>query len=201
MKIFIVIMISLTTLLTVNYFLPQEQDFQIYEDTLRLHVLANSDSAEDQALKLKVRDVLLDEMNSLKADSKEQAVALIEENKKDLMEKASEVIKQEGKAYSISIDVGQEFYPTRQYEGFSLPSGEYTSVIVTIGKGDGQNWWCVLYPPLCTYAAIKMDEEACLQVGLTKNQYDLITSNESGQYKIKFKLLEIAAEAFGFKYE
>ena len=79
-----------------------------------------------------------------------------------------------------------------------MPAGESTSVRVIIGEGAGENWWCVLYPPLCTASAIDYGEDGYIQVGLTKDQYDLITGS-SGEYKIKFKLLEIAKEAFGIK--
>ncbi|MBR2024511.1 MAG: stage II sporulation protein R, partial [Clostridia bacterium] len=100
--------------------------------------------------------------------------------------------------YSVSIELGEEEYPTKEYEDFTLPAGIYTSLRVIIGEGEGKNWWCVLYPPLCTSYAIEYDDTS-IDVGFTKDQYDFITGNQT-EYKIKFKLLEMASQAFGFDY-
>jgi stage II sporulation protein R len=97
------------------------------------------------------------------------------------------------------MEIGKEQYPIRYYEDFSLPAGEYTSVKIIIGEGKGQNWWCVLFPPMCTSYAIKGEGEDYINVGLSKDQYDLITGAD-GEYKVKFKLLEIASQAFGKEY-
>ena len=99
----------------------------------------------------------------------------------------------------MSIELTNEGYPTRKYEGFSLPAGNYTSLKIIIGSGKGQNWWCVLYPPLCTSVALDYDSDESIEVGLTKDQYNLITG-ASGEYKIKLKILEMASRAFGFDY-
>ena len=195
-----------TALLTAAMFfvlfqvIPTEEEFEIYNSTVRLHVLANSDSDSDQELKLMVRDALLDTIIDFDSSNKEEALKNIEKNKEKLEEIAETVIKNNGKDYEVKIQVGKELYPTKHYEDFALPAGEYTSVRVIIGNGEGKNWWCVLYPPLCTNSALQYDEDACIQAGLTKGQYDLITSNESGKYKVKFRLLELAAEVFGFDY-
>ena len=197
MKTIFTVLISAVVFFTLQNIIPTEEEYEIYESTVRLHVLANSDSEGDQALKLKVRDAILETMQDWEPSSKEDALEKIEKNQASLCSIAETVIKNEGYDYEVEIKVGKELYPTRYYEDFALPSGEYTSVRVVIGKGQGQNWWCVLYPPLCTNSAVKYDEDACLEVGLTKNQYDLITSNESGKYKVKFRLLELASEVFG----
>lgn len=197
MKTIFTVLISAVVFFTLQNIIPTEEEYEIYESTVRLHVLANSDSEGDQALKLKVRDAILETMQGWEPSSKEDALEKIEKNQASLCSIAETVIKNEGYDYEVEIKVGKELYPTRYYEDFALPSGEYTSVRVVIGKGQGQNWWCVLYPPLCTNSAVKYDEDACLEVGLTKNQYDLITSNESGKYKVKFRLLELASEVFG----
>ena len=180
--------------------IPTEEEFKIYDSTVRLHVLANSDTEADQALKLKVRDALLNTIIEFESSNREEAIKNIKENKEELEKIAKTVIRNNGEDYDVKIEVGKELYPTKQYEDFALPAGEYTSVRVVIGKGEGKNWWCVLYPPLCTNSSIRYDEEACVQAGLTKGQYDLITSNESGKYKVKFRFLEFASEVFGFKY-
>ena len=116
-----------------------------------------------------------------------------------LVQIATDVIRENGKADNVKIEIGEEEYPLRNYEDFSLPAGTYTSVRVIIGEGKGQNWWCVLFPPMCTSFATELDEDKYISVGLSGDQYDLITGS-SGEYKVKFKLLEIAAEAFGIEY-
>lgn len=179
--------------------IPSAKECEIYNSTIRLHVLANSDSERDQEIKLKVRDALLEHISKYESDSKEQTLMMIASEREYLEELAEQTLEKEGIIDTVSIKIGKEEYPRRDYEGFSLPAGEYTSVRVVIGEGKGQNWWCVLFPPLCTAQAIEYDDEAYISAGLTKEQYYMITGN-SGEYEIKFKLLEIAANAFGFEY-
>ncbi len=179
--------------------IPSAKECEIYNSTIRLHVLANSDSERDQEVKLKVRDALLEHISKYESDSKEQTLMMISSEREYLEELAEQTLEKEGIIDTVSIKIGKEEYPRRDYEGFSLPAGEYTSVRVVIGEGKGQNWWCVLFPPLCTAQAIEYDDEAYISAGLTKEQYYMITGN-SGEYEIKFKLLEIAANAFGFEY-
>ena len=188
-----VIFLSLWTVI------PSAKECEIYNSTIRLHVLANSDSERDQEVKLKVRDALLEHISKYESDSKEQMLMMISSEREYLEELAEQTLEKEGIIDTVSIKIGKEEYPRRDYEGFSLPAGEYTSVRVVIGEGKGQNWWCVLFPPLCTAQAIEYDDEAYISTGLTKEQYYMITGN-SGEYEIKFKLLEIAANAFGFEY-
>lgn len=200
MKIIFTVLISALVFFVMLQIFPTSEELDIYESTVRLHVLANSDSERDQTLKLLVRDAILDTVNDFKTSGKEETLKRIEEQKENLEKIAKTVILNNGENYDVKIEIGREMYPTKHYEDFSLPAGEYTSVRVIIGKGEGQNWWCVLYPPLCTNSALKYDEEACIQAGLTKDQYDMITSNESGKYRIKFRFLELASEVFGFEY-
>lgn len=197
MKVILSVLIALGAFFALQKIIPTNEEFEIYESTVRLHVLANSDSESDQSLKLKVRDAVLEMVSQMDADSKDEAIEAIESNKEKIEELAASVIRQQGKEYNVKVEVGKEIYPTRYYEDFALPAGEYTSVKVIIGEGSGQNWWCVLYPPLCTAAATTYDEEYCLEVGLSKGQYNLITENQSGEYKIKFRLLELVQEVFG----
>lgn len=199
MRIIATVLISMATFFILNAIIPTAADCEIYDSCVRLHILANSDSEADQELKLKVRDALLEKISDYEAKSKEEALRVIEEEKNDLVELAKEVISENGESYEVEIDIGIEEYPTRYYEDFSLPAGKYTSVMVKIGEAKGQNWWCVLYPPLCTQAALKADMDACIDVGLTKDQYNLITKS-NGKYKVKFKILEVAANALGVEY-
>ena len=184
--------------LTLWYFIPTEEECEIYNSTLRLHVIANSDSEEDQRVKLLVRDAVLDCISEYDARSKEEAVTQISAHREDIEKVAEEVLLENGMSGDVSLKIAQEQYPVRYYEDFSLPAGEYTSVMISIGDAKGQNWWCVLFPPLCTSFAVGGDDEY-VDVGLSKDQYNMITGS-NGSYKVKFKLLEIAAGALGVDY-
>ena len=177
--------------------IPSKEEAGIYESTVRLHVIANSDSEEDQNVKLKVRDAIIDHISKYNAKTKDEALSFIDADKENLKKIAEECLKNNGFDYPVSIKIGEESYPTREYEDFTLPAGVYTSLQIVLGEGEGQNWWCVLFPPLCTKPALSYDEDACIDVGLTKDQYNLITGT-NGEYKIKFKLLEIASQAFSW---
>ena len=198
MKAGISIFIAVIAFLVINSLIPTKEEASIYNSTIRLHVIANSDSEGDQEVKLKVRDEILKRMEQYEASTKEQALEIIGNDKENLEKIATECLKNHGYDYEVSIEIGDESYPTRDYDGFSLPEGTYTSLRVIIGSGQGQNWWCVLYPPLCSSVAIEYDEES-IEVGLSKDQYNLITG-ASSEYKVKFKLLELASQAFGFDY-
>lgn len=198
-KIALTVFVSLVAFLFLWSFIPTVEECQIYNSTIRLHIIANSNSEKDQAVKLKVRDEVLSHIEKYESDSRAQTLSMISTDKEKIEKIAKDVLEKEGIYDDVSLEIGREEYPVRYYEGFSLPAGEYTSVRVVIGEGDGQNWWCVLFPPLCTAQAIKYDDEAYVDVGLTKEQYYMITGN-SPEYEVKFKLLEIASQAFGFKY-
>ena len=177
--------------------MPVHGESEIYESVVRLHVLANSDEEADQELKLKVRDAILKEGEDifLNCESKEDAVNRIEKNKDRLTNIAQAVIESEGYSYPVKIEIGEEDYPTRSYESVCFPSGSYTSLRIIIGEGDGQNWWCVLYPPMCLSAATKSStEDAFISVGLNKDQYGIITETDSLTYKARFKILEVIDE-------
>ena len=199
MKILLSLLISLMAFLTLNAFIPTAQESEIYSSCVRLHVIANSDSEKDQAVKLLVRDKVVEIISGSEANSKEEAISFIEQNSDKIKEEATKVLRAEGIDDNVEVKLGYENYPTRNYENFSLPAGSYTSIRVIIGEGEGQNWWCVLFPPLCTKGAISYDEDEYTDVGLTSDQYRLITGS-GGEYKVKFKLLEMASGVFGFNY-
>ena len=174
--------------------LPIHGEEKIYESVMRLHVLANSDSEEDQALKLKVRDELLSYITPLVIDasSREDAMAIIEAKMNDIEKIAQESVYKNGYDYKVDVTLTLEEYPTRNYETMSFPSGEYISLRVLIGEAEGQNWWCVLFPPLCLSAATEKaeNEEAFIAVGLTPDQYKIITEASDAKYQLRFKILE-----------
>lgn len=196
MRAGISIFITVIVFLVLYSIIPTKEEVEIYNSTVRLHVIADSDSEEDQKLKLKVRDAVLERIETYDAKTKDEAVRSIEEDRENLQKIAEECVKINGFDNSVSVELTNESYPTKEYEGFTLPAGEYTSLKIIIGSGEGQNWWCVLFPPLCTSVAIGYDDDAYIDVGLTKDQYDLITGSR-GEYKVKLKLLEIASRAFG----
>ena len=199
-KFYVAIVILLVTMMALS-FLPVHGEREIYDTVVRLHVLANSDSEADQALKLKVRDGVLEAAAPYVGGCKTQAEAVeaLTAHLTDLEAAASAVISSEGYDYPVTVLLGEEDYPTRLYESCAFPAGTYVSLRVLIGDAEGQNWWCCLFPPLCLSAATaKADnEDAFIQVGLTKDQYGIITETGKTKYKVRFKLLEVLEDWFG----
>ncbi len=201
MKVKIIASLSAAILIAFTFIsvLPVNGEEKIYTDLIRLHVIANSDSDSDQALKLKVRDAVLESASELGLNGgKENAEMIITSGKRMLISAASKVIADEGYDYPVHIELGEEHYPERNYEDFTLPEGEYTSLRVIIGDGAGHNWWCVLYPPLCTAVAGER-EETFISAGFTDEQYRAITDSGKTKYKVKFKIVEILEEILGKK--
>jgi stage II sporulation protein R len=186
--ILMVIMLALS-------FLPIHGEGEIYDTVVRLHVLANSDSEEDQALKLEVRDAILAVTSPLVegCTSQTEAIRALESGMAEIEEAARTVITAEGRTDEVTVLIGREDYPTRTYESCAFPAGEYVSLRVCIGEAAGQNWWCVLFPPLCLSAASAdaSGEDAFISVGLSKDQYGIITETGRTKYKVRFKILEL----------
>ncbi len=175
---------------------PVHGEEEIYDTVVRLHVLANSDSEEDQALKLKVRDAVLEITSPMLADSSSQSEAkmLLEAHADELQAAAERVIAAEGYTYPVSILLDLEDYPERDYDSFCFPAGTYLSLRVCIGEAEGKNWWCCLFPPLClgtATASSETAEEEFISVGLTPSQYKIITETDKPVYKVRFKILEV----------
>ena len=182
--------------------LPVSGEGAIYDSVLRLHVIANSDSEEDQTLKMRVRDRIISEVSALVEDCKtfEEAEAVLskKENLSLLAESARDAVFEAGYDYDVSISLGEEKYPRKSYEALCFPSGKYTSLRVMIGDAVGQNWWCVLFPQLCLGAASPDEnEEKFIEAGFTPDQYKIVTETDAPQYEVKFKILEIIEETFG----
>lgn len=169
--------------------LGAEQD-ALADEMIRLHVVANSDSAADQALKGEVRDAVLARCGVYLAGlDRKEALAVLERSLPQLGQVAAEVVGREGYAYPVRVSLRQERFPTRDYDDFSLPAGTYTALRVELGAAAGRNWWCVVFPPLCTGAVT----DAAAQTGLTDGQVALITGESEG-YVIKFKAMELWEE-------
>ena len=199
-RFYVAIVILLIAMMALS-FLPVHGERDIYDTVVRLHVLANSDTEEDQALKLKVRDAILEASAPLVRDCTTQAEAVeaLTAHLPELEAAALAVIESEGYSYPVTVLLGEEDYPTRAYESCAFPAGTYVSLRVCIGEAVGQNWWCCLFPPLCLSAATaKSDnEDAFIQVGLTKDQYGIITETGKTKYKVRFKILEVLEDWFG----
>lgn len=180
--------------------LPIHGESAVYDSVIRLHVLANSDEAEDQALKLAVRDAVLDTTRELLKDTKtrDEAEKLLAENLDLIRAAAEETVRKSGSNDAVAVSLGEEDYPTREYENLAFPAGEYLSLRVMIGEAAGKNWWCVLFPPLCLSAATTKAEaeEVFLSAGLTEEQYRIITDSDNTKYKLRFKILEVAQGLF-----
>lgn len=158
----------------------QEAYVDIKDEIIRLHVKANSDREEDQALKLKVRDKILGEVIPLLENSKsiEETRTIVKENLDNIKSIAEKVIKEEGKDYPVEVYFGMENFPTRKYGEIVLPAGEYEALLVTIGEGKGKNWWCVMFPPLCF---VEMDHGVAAN---TEEDLGIVAANADGDINI-----------------
>ncbi len=171
--------------------IPTDAEGAIYDDTVRLHIIANSDSEADQALKLDLRDAVLENFGAqlATAENANDAEMITEALLPEIELFSEEFVSSRGYSYSVSASLTKEYYGTRVYEDFTLPSGEYISLRIIIGEGEGQNWWCVMYPPMCLDASLCGDGAAAY----SNEEVRLI---KSGGFKIKFKILELLSEKF-----
>lgn len=174
--------------LSVSAAAVQKQQIQFSEKLIRLHVVANSDDVEDQRIKLKVRDAVLAVTEPLLRDTVFPEKQL-EENLDAIRLAAQECLRSNGVLDSVHVSLCTEEFPTRYYETFSLPAGQYKSLRVTIGEGGGQNWWCVVFPSICLRAAGEWETVAA-SAGMTESEIRLITEHD-GRYVLKFKFMEL----------
>lgn len=169
------------------------------EKTVRLHVVANSDSPEDQAQKLRVRDAVVSEVAALTKNCKDasQARAVIGQNLGVIEDSARRVLSAEGSAYDVRVSLGTEDFDTRYYESFTLPAGKYPALRVRIGAAAGKNWWCVVFPSLCMAATTDAVEEYAAVGGFDETETDFITGGEE-KYELRFKTLEWLQDLFAW---
>lgn len=154
---------------------------------IRLHVIANSDSDADQALKLRVRDAVLTRATELLTQSEDMADAWarLDTSLPDLERATSAAC---GGAYPVRAELGEAEFPLKEYDGFALPAGRYPALRVVIGEGAGRNWWCVVYPPLCTAACTDM-EQVAIDAGFSGDDVKLITEEDG--YVLRFRAMEL----------
>lgn len=166
------------------------------DNFFRLHILANSDSQIDQELKLKVRDAILEYMESqnFSKTSKLETMNSVKNNLEIYKNISEKIIKENGFNYPVSVEVGNFYFPTKIYGNISLPAGQYDALRINIGKSQGQNWWCSLFPPLCfvdiSSGIIEEDSKNDLKEKLSDEEFAIITSDNE-TIKLKFKILEI----------
>ena len=196
-RIFVIlILLSLFILISAISYVDAVSN-NIADSVFRLHVIANSDSKEDQELKLKVRDELLSYMNIISKDStsKQEAMQIANEHKEEFTQIAEKVIKENGYNYTVNVQVGKADFPTKYYGDITLPAGTYDALKVQIGEAKGQNWWCVMFPPLCfvdvSTGIVPDNSKQELKQSLDDEEYDLISKTDDNEISFKFKIVEL----------
>ena len=171
------------------------------QELVRLHVVAASDSAEDQSVKLRLKDAVVESLKSdlEKLQSAQEATAYLQENLPRIEALANRILRDVGSADVANASIGMEEFPVRDYETFSLPSGIYQTLRITIGEGKGQNWWCVAFPGLCLPATASGFEEAASCAGLSDGL--IATLEEESDYEIRFWLLDAIGRLENFLHQ
>lgn len=166
------------------------------KSVFRLHVLANSDSEEDQNLKYIVRDNLIEYMNSLVENtySKDDVICIAKSHLDDFRNIAKQTILENGYNYDVEVEIGNFDFPTKSYGDISLPAGPYDALRVKIGQAEGANWWCVMFPPLCfvniSSGVVPEESKEYMKNELSDEEYNLISNKDSADIQFKFKLIE-----------
>lgn len=206
----VTITLSSLLLLFILTLLPIRGEQGIYNGVIRLHIIANSNSEDDQNMKLFVRDRVLAECSETLVRTESSAKEAV-----DLLLSDSSAIQNiesaaESAVYdycqnnnittipTISCTVGREHYPCKRYKELCFPQGEYYSLKIVIGNGEGENWWCVMFPPMCFAAAEKTEpkKDEFISVGITSDQYNIISESDSPKYKIRFRIVELIESLF-----
>ena len=197
LKHFLLIIFLLLIFLFINISSYSSQVFTELQDNIfRLHILANSDSIEDQNLKLKVRDEIIKYIQDINCNStsKQDTISTVANEIENIQLIATQTIANEGYPYPVSVDIGNFYFPTKYYGNISLPAGNYDALKINIGEAKGQNWWCSLFPPLCfidiSSGYVKEEDYKILEENLDEEQFILISSN-SPDVKLKFKIVEM----------
>ena len=191
------LMIGLMAAVVTASWLGKEQQ-ELADSLIRFHVIANSDSQEDQELKLAVRDEVLAQAETFYPEhaTLAEARSALEAHLDDLAQAGQAVVNEAGYSYPVTAQLTNCWFPTKEYEGFALPAGNYNALRIVIGEGKGQNWWCVAFPPLCLGAASETVEEAAQAGYFTPGQAALVTEQDEG-YVLKFKSMELLGQLQG----
>ncbi|MBQ9133169.1 MAG: stage II sporulation protein R [Clostridia bacterium] len=189
---FLKIFSLLTVVAVLLYLVCFAADGSVYNDVVRMHVIANSDSEADQSLKLEVRDLVLEKYSTVLSgyESKDAALTAAKQMLPEIETDVNAYLACRAD-YTCTVNIEESYFPTKSYGDYSLPRGKYTALCIRLGKAEGQNFWCVLYPPLCLGASSAEDsEELFLNCGLTEDEYELMRT-EKPVYKVKFRILEL----------
>lgn len=173
----------------------------LYNSIFRLHVIANSDSEEDQNLKYIVRDNLINYMNDncKNLSSKEEVIQYAKENLDKLKQIAENTVKDNGFTYPVQVEIGNYEFPTKNYGDISFPAGFYDALRVKIGESSGKNWWCVMFPPLCfvnaTTGIVPDSSKETLHENLSDENYMIVSESDNSSVAFKFKIVELFEKA------
>lgn len=199
-KILILILLFLLYIFVNSLSYAHKVSNNLSNEVFRLHVIANSNSTDDQNLKLLVRDNVIKYMNVICKDSssKEETIQIVANHLEEFRTIANNTITQNGYSYEANVEIGNFEFPTKQYGDISFPAGYYDSLKIKIGQAQGQNWWCVLYPSLCfidiSTGIVPEESKKELQDNLTEEEYNLISEHDSPTINFKFKLVEFFAK-------
>ena len=184
-------------LLSFNY--SKAISSNLSDSVFRLHIIANSDSSADQELKLKVRDKIIEYINTLTSNSsdKKDVISIVNNHLDSFKEIALNTIKENGYNYDVNIEIGNFNFPTKTYGDISFPAGNYDALKIEIGDAIGQNWWCVMFPPLCfvnsSTGVVPDDSKNTLKENINSESYEIISegnkSKNTSDIKIKFKII------------
>ena len=200
----VAIIIIISIFLNTNNISGKASQSDVAGKLIRFHVIANSDSKEDQELKLKVRDSVLEYVSPKLMNSKdvEESRKIINNENKNIKKIGEKVINKNGFKYSVATTLSKEYFPVKSYGNITLPQGEYEAFKIVIGSGTGQNWWCVMFPPLCFVDITKGDvafekTERDMRAVLSEDEYELIdNTKDNKEIIVKFKVMEIFSGLF-----
>lgn len=184
----------LVVLAGIRYVGAYQLQRQLAEKVLRFHVLANSDSKEDQSLKLSVRDAIGGYMKEQMGQmtSKQECEAFVSRELPEIERVAEQVVKEAGYSYEVHVKLTKCEFPIKTYGAYTFPAGEYDALRVTIGEGTGKNWWCVMYPNMCfvnsMYEVVDENSKEALRAVLDEAEYEAVLG--SGEYEIRWRILE-----------
>lgn len=169
---------------------------QFRDSYIRLHILADSDTEEAQEIKLSLRDAFLEEFSERirSSGNTEDAEKRIEELLPEIESFCNDYLAEAEVSYQARATLSREYYPMREYQDFALPAGTYRSLRILLGSGEGQNWWCVVYPPICL--SLASGEDAAVPAGLSREDFETIRGDRTGKYIFRFKILEFFGKIF-----
>lgn len=193
-KLIIFFSVFLAIITAFTYFVPFfKKSFDISNDVLRLHIIANSDLSVDQNVKLKVRDAVLTAMSDKFSNSKslDDTLNIANKNKEYIKNVADNELEKYGVEYGANVEIKKEYFNTRSYNDVTLPAGCYNSVVITLGNGVGKNWWCVMYPAIC----LPQVSDSELDKVLDDDEMSVISNSK---YDVRFKIVEVYEKVKSF---